>query len=143
MGFRTFLLCLTLTGAVAHATGFGGSSAPSRIPVPAQDFTATVTDLSGEAATLSKVSFNGEVYVYGKKGEADVAVPFERIDKVRISPTDDKRYRSAYITLRDGDTVTVMVDYDAPCYGETSWGRYRIEVEKIRGIQFHHGAATP
>lgn len=140
MNRRTFLTLVSASFAApsAFATGFGGSSAPSRIPVPARVFKAVVQDLSGHEQAVSRVTFNGEVYIYGTLGEAEVSIPFERIKEVRILETDERTKRIAYATLIDDDTIKVVVEDDVPCYGEASFGNYRIEVSKIRRIVFKH-----
>lgn len=128
----------------AWATGFGGTDAPSRIPVPARVFSAQVEDLSGTTVDVTRVSFDGEVYLYGQVGEGTVAIPFENLDEVRIEPLrGDGAHRLAYATLRDGGKVKVQVEHDVPCYGDTSYGHYRIEVDRIRRIVFRHDADAP
>ncbi|MCB9682454.1 MAG: hypothetical protein H6733_13400 [Alphaproteobacteria bacterium] len=133
------LLLVAVGGPItAVATGFGGSDAPSRVPVPARDFAATVEDLSGNVVELRKVSFDGEVFVYGRIGEGHAAVPFERIAEVRVEPTSDKDKRVAFIKLTDGTSVKVMVDDDVPCWGVAPWGNYKIAADDIRRVTFHH-----
>ena len=129
------VLALALPGA-ALAGGFLGSDTPTRIPVPARVFSATVHDVSGAAVEVTKITCGGQIFVAGKVGEADVAVPFENIDRVRIEPTDDDQFRMAYITLRSGKKAKVIVEHDDACHAEAVFGNYRIEAEKIREVIF-------
>lgn len=138
---RRSLLPWLLLAAAAHpvtvlATGIGGDSPPTRIPVPAREFSATVEDLSGVTTTLTKVSLNGEVYLYGTLGEAQVTIPFEKIAEVRIEPTQSPDDRIALAKMRDGSTIKIVVRHDLPCYGDTTWGHFKIEIDKLRKITF-------
>lgn len=134
---RRLLLCVALTVPVAaFATGFGGDDPPTRIPVPAKIHAATVEDISGAAVEVTRISYNGEVNLYGLVGEGQVAIPFERIAEVRIELTDRKDKRIAFTKLRDGTSVKVIVDDDVPCYGEAAFGFYKIEISKVRRIRF-------
>lgn len=124
-------------GGVAFGAGFGGSDAPpARIPVPAREFAATVMDNSGVKMDVTQVSYNGEVFLYGLVGEGQVTVPFESIKSVRFEPSTEANKRIAFIILKDGKDVTIVVDDDVPAYGKTSFGTYSITVDKIKSIDF-------
>lgn len=121
---------------VAWATGFGGDAPPSRIPIPARDFSATVEDHGGTVVEVDRASYNGEVFLYGKIGAAQVTIPFEKIKTITFAPHEDKDTRAATATTLDGQVITVLVDDDLLCYGRTSYGNYSIEVKDLRRIQF-------
>jgi hypothetical protein len=137
---RFVLALLVIVGAsgagVAWATGLGGTDAPTRIPVPAKPFSATVEDRSGTIVTVSSATFDGEVFLFGTLGEAQVTVPFEKIKEIRFEPASDAGSLVAYAVLHAGEPVRVVVDNDVPCYGETAFGFYKIEVKSIRRITF-------
>ena len=138
---RVPLLPLLLIGALAAptvvlATGFGGDSPPTRIPVPARVFSAVVEDLSGTSVEITRVSFNGEVYLYGLVGEGQVSVPFEKISTVRVELMQDEGKRVALATLTTGETVRLVVESDLPWYGDAVFGHYKIDVAKVRKITF-------
>ena len=70
---------LTLTGllalsGIALANGFMGDNPPSRIPIPARDYSARVTDHGGTEIKVDRVSWNGEVFLYGNLGSAQVTL---------------------------------------------------------------------
>lgn len=118
--------------APAAAGLFGGTDAPRRIPVPAREFSAQIEDTSGVRVPLTRVSFDGEVFVFGTLGKAQVTVAFEDIDEVRFQPTDDADWFTGIVKTRAGDEVRVLVEYDRPLFGRTSFGNYRIEVADVR-----------
>lgn len=130
------LVCLSGLPALAVATGFGGDDPPSRIPIPAKDFSATVEDHGGVVVEVDRVTWNGEVFLYGNLGAAQVTVPFGDIRTVEILPSETVGKRSAKITMRSGDVLTIQVNDDTPCYGRTRFGNYAIEAEKIRLVTF-------
>lgn len=118
------------------ANGVMGSDAPSRIPTPAKVFTASFEDVGGTVVDASKVTFNGEVFVYGRYGAGQVTVPFERISEVRIEKARDPLKRTAVITLlAGGEPVRVELDDDTPWYGRTRFGNYKIEVRDVRVVK--------
>lgn len=125
---------LTLAIPVALATGFGGDSPPARIPVPAKVYTATVEDRGGTQLTVSRVSYNGEIFLYGNFGAAQVTVPFDSIREAVFEDGGGDGKRTAVVTANDGQTLKIVVDDDILCYGRTEFGNYQIEVRDLRRI---------
>lgn len=118
------------------ATGFGGSDSPgARIPIPARDFAAVVEDQSGIRIEVTQATYNGEVHLYGFMGEGQVTIPFEKIAEVRFEPSQAEGKLVAFVKLKDGSSVSVLVEDDTPAYGKTSFGTYTITVDKIRRIE--------
>jgi hypothetical protein len=122
--------------ALALATGFGSDNPPSRIPIPAKDFSARVEDHGGTVVSVDRVTWNGEVFLYGTIGAAQVTVPFDRITRVAILPHAEAGKRTAKVTMTDGEIVEIAVNDDTPCYGRTRFGNYAIEAEDIRFVTF-------
>lgn len=125
--------------AMAVATGFGSDNPPSRIPIPAKDFSATVEDHGGVVVKVDRVTWNGEVFLYGTIGAAQVTVPFGTIRRVELLASAVKGKRTAKIEMRDGQRVEIQVNDDTPCYGRTKFGNYSIEAESIRFVTFDGG----
>jgi hypothetical protein len=128
---------------VAGVVGFGAmfaavawSGAPARIPIPAADHTVTIEDAAGVVIEVRRATFDGEVFFYGDLGEAQVTVPFERLRELRVEPSDVVGKVVLFGVLKDGTTVRMLSDDDKPCYGEASFGNYRIEVGKLRRVTF-------
>lgn len=118
------------------ANGVFGGDAPSRIPVPARVFSATFEDVGGTEVKASRVTFNGEVFVYGKLGAGQVTVPFERIREVRIEKATDPLKRTAVITLLDDtEPVKIELDDDTPWYGKARFGNYKLESRDVRVVR--------
>lgn len=126
-----------LAGAQALANGFGSSDAPpSRIPVPAKDVMGTIEDLSGTRIDLTKLTWNGEVFVYGKLGLAQATIPFEKIKVVRIEPSSEVNQRVAFVELKEGGTVALTVEHDLTVYGASAFGNTSITLDKLSRIEF-------
>jgi len=131
------LLVLALAAPVmAVATGFGGTDAPTRIPLPARVFNATVEDVSGTSVDVTRISFNGEVSLYGTVGEGQVAIPFEKIADLRVEPSGEATHRVVLAKMLTGEAIRVVVESDVPCYGDTTYGHYKIDFEKLRKVTF-------
>lgn len=135
---RRLLLAIVLFAVpvAAIANGFGGSDAPTRIPVPARVFEATFRDLAGTEIVANRFTWNGEVYIQGRLGDGWISVPFERVAEATVEPTGTDDEAAVKITLHDGSTTTLVVDDDTPCYGETKAGLYMIEVGNLRSLRF-------
>lgn len=125
---------LALGGVTAWAGGVIGSDAPGRVPVPADEFTATIHDNAGVEITINRVTFNGEVFFYGVLGEAQVTIPFSKVASVRIEPSDSQNQVVLFATLKDGQSARILVDDDQPIYGVAPFGNYSIEVQKVRSL---------
>ena len=138
MRTRPLLLLVPLLAApaLAWATGFGSDAPPSRIPIPARDFSATVEDHGGVSMKVDRVSYNGEVFLYGEIGAAQVTIPFEKLTTVEFLPDPAEDKRKATATMKDGQSISMLVDDDTLCYGKTQFGNYSIEVEDLRRITF-------
>jgi hypothetical protein len=130
------LALLVLLVPVALATGIGGPEAPTRIPIPARDVTATVEDKGGMKVLLTRFSFNGEVFLYGTVGDGQVTVPFEKITGAVVKPSKTPKKMDVVATLKDGSSVTLVADDDLLVYGQTPYGYYQIKTEDLRGIAF-------
>jgi hypothetical protein len=120
---------------LAWASGILGGDTPTRIPVPAAIYRARVTDLSGVQIELRNVTLDGEIYVGGDVGLGKAAIPFEKVDVVRVEPTDDKSKRILWAKLHDGSSVRVVVDSRLALTGEAVFGNYRIEARDLAKVE--------
>lgn len=130
-----WLLLLGLLAASPARAGLFGNDAPGRIPVPAREFHARVEDRAGVVTELDHVTFDGEVYVFGTVGLAQVTVPFETIRRLEIAPGPDDDHVIARVFTKAGETWEVVVDEDRPVYGRAAFGNYRIDVSRIRTFE--------
>ncbi len=118
------------------AGGLTGGDAPSRIPVPARVFTATFEDMGQTTVPASRVTFAGEVFVFGQFGAGQVTVPFEKISEVVVEKAKDDLHRTLVVRLRDGsEPVRIIVDDDAVWWGRTRFGNYKIEVRDLARVR--------
>ncbi len=118
----------------ALATGFGSDNPPARIPVPAKVFQATIEDRGGTQLTVTRASWNGEIFLYGNFGAAQVTIPFDSIRDAVFEDGAAEGKRTAVVTSNDGQTLKIVVDDDILCYGKTEFGNYQIEVRDLRRI---------
>lgn len=135
VGFAAVVVGLLAVGPV-FAGSFGSDAPPARIPIPAHDYAAVVEDQSGTRVDVTQVSYNGEVFIYGNLGQGQITVPFDTIKEVRFEPSTETGKRIAFVTLKDGQSVKLIVEFDVPAYGKTAFGSYSIEVDKISRISF-------
>jgi len=132
----SILLLCAFAATPVLAGGFLGADVPSRIPVPARSFTATFEDVGGTTVQASRVTFDGEVFVHGRLGAAQVTVPFERIAEVRIEKAPEPNRRTAVVYLLDGsEPVRIEVKDDTPWFGRARFGNYKIEGRDLRVVR--------
>jgi hypothetical protein len=126
-------LLLLLSAAPALA-GLFGNDAPARIPVPAREFRLRVEDSGGTVLEVGQGTFDGEVFVYGTVGLAQVTVPFERLARLEVLPGPDEDHALARVSTREGEVVTLTVESDTPVWGRATFGNYRIEIGQVRSL---------
>ena len=126
-------LLTALLAPSAHA-GLFGTDAPSRIPVPAREFRLQIEDQGGVVLDVTRASYDGEVFVYGTIGLAQVTVPFENIASLEVLPGADEDHRVARVTTRGQESISLVVEADTPFWGRTTFGNYKIEVGQVRRL---------
>ena len=109
-------------------------SIPSRIPIPARIWKGEVVDHGGVVVPLERLSFEGEVFLYGKVGAGQVTVPFTLIQSVTFRAGSEKRTRAAHVTTTLGEEVVVTVEEDVRLYGRTRYGTYAIELADVERL---------
>lgn len=129
---RRWFPLVVLCFATPASAGLFGSDAPGRIPVPARIFTVEIEDTGGTSVRIERATFDGEVFVYGMVGLAQVTVPFERITALVIELGPDDDHRTAVIADPNGDIVRVVVEADRPVFGLAAFGNYKIETKDMR-----------
>ena len=115
--------------------GLGGPGLVEKIPVPAKNFNARVIDHQGVQTSLSQVSFEGNVFLVGKRGDAIVTIPFERISQVEIKGPVGNEVVVVAI-LRNQEKVEVKVDRYLKFYGKADFGTFQIETKDLKSISF-------
>jgi hypothetical protein len=132
---KRLLLLIAILIPGPAAAGLFGSDAPGRIPVPARLFAADIEDVDGVTLHVGRLTFDGEVFLFGTVGRAQVTVPFEQVDQVEFRPTNDADFRIAVVRLRSGaPALELRVEADRPLFGLAVFGNYRLAVGDARRI---------
>jgi len=117
--------------------GMGGLGGPGavRVPEPATNYAATVKDQSDMTTRLEKFSFEGQTFLSGKLSDAYVSINFDRIESIGFVLHD--KTLTAEVKLKDGKTISVVLDKGTACYGKLAYGDFKIGVEDIKSITIH------
>jgi len=117
--------------------GMGGLGGPAtvRVPEPATNYAATVKDQSDMTTRLEKFSFEGQTFLSGKLSDAYVSINFDRIESIGFVLHD--KTLTAEVKLKDGKTISVVLDKGTACYGKLAYGDFKIGVEDIKSITIH------
>lgn len=133
------LVLLALIAPVVMGMGGGNSGSEKPIPIPQRNFTVSVTDMRGRKATAERFTWEGKVHFQGQYGSATITVPFQKVQSVKVLPTQENISPAQILTrmtLRGGETLELALDRTSKCYGETPFGNYEIFVKDIGEIQF-------
>ena len=76
--FKRYVFAIVVVGLAVVSAGMGGLGGQdsTKIPEPAQDFSATVVDQRDIASDITRMSVEGQTFLVGKSGEATVSIPF-------------------------------------------------------------------
>jgi len=124
------LICFLTVG-----MGSMGERGVMDIPEPEKNYTATLVDQADVSMDLEKFSFEGQTYFIGKLGRAEILIDFDKIDSVLFILQDD--HVKAKVNLKDGKVLEILVDKGKNCYGISSFGNVRIEVQDIKNVAVH------
>lgn len=127
------LLLAALLGAASLGLGGTGGSTPGKVPTPARNFGAEVTDRAGVVTRATQVSCGGETFVVGKRGESTLTVGFDRVRRVRFGTPGDKTVEVTVETV-GGDTIRLRVDRDLVCAGHTEFGTVQVEAGDLQSL---------
>jgi hypothetical protein len=135
---KKYLAPVAIFSSVLFIMGMGelGGAAPAdKIPAPEKNFNTLVVDRGGIQTALSQFSFDGKVFLRGKRGSATIAIPFERISQVEIQGQEGSEVL-AEVTLLDQKSIEVKVDKRSKFYGKAEFGTFQIEIKDLKSIRF-------
>jgi len=115
--------------------GIGGPTEVGKVPVPDKNFNVRVTDQKGVVTSLSQFSQEGKVFLVGKRGDATVAIPFEKITQIQFEALEGKDIE-AKVSLRGLETGDVKLEKQAKFYGKADFGTFEILAKDIKSISF-------
>jgi hypothetical protein len=139
--FERYVFATVIVGLAFCSLGMGGlgEQDPTKIPEPAQNFSATVVDQRDIASDITLMSLDGQTYLIGKRGGATVSIPFENIKTIEFYMSGNDVY--AAVAMKGQPQVELKMEKDRVLYGKLSYGHFAIKVEYIRKITIH-GATT-
>lgn len=106
-----------------------------RAPRVEKSYAVTVTDLSGNAITGEKFSWEGRIHFAGSLGMASITIPFERLKELSIGEKKEKKV-TAVARMKDGSETKFEIDADSRCFGEASFGSFMYTMDEIKNVSF-------
>jgi len=135
---RKYFAPVVLFSSLLFLMGMGSLGGPAPVektPVPEKNFNARVLDHQGVQTSLSQVSFEGKVFLVGKRGDATVTIPFEKISQVEIKGQEGNEVL-VVVTLQKQERVEVKVEKSSKFYGKADFGTFQIESKDLKSISF-------
>jgi len=116
----------------------GDASSEKTIPLPKKNYSVVITDGQNVKTAASRISWDGKIYIQGRRGDALTTIPFEKLVRVEIQPGKKATLGSVLttITLKSGETIKLQIKSNSKCFGETSYGQFEIYLRDIRIIVF-------
>ncbi|RLC18818.1 MAG: hypothetical protein DRI24_01930 [Deltaproteobacteria bacterium] len=124
-----WICCLTL------GMGSMGDPVSVKAPEPDKNIVATVVDQDDVSLELEKFSCDGNTYVTGKMGKADLSIDFEKIRSILFVEQEGRL--KAMVTLEDHKQIELYLEKDIPCFGTSSFADVRIATGDIKKIVLH------
>lgn len=113
-----------------------GVPSVEKIPTPDKNFHASVTDRQGVQTSLTQFSYDGRVFIEGKRGEGLAAIPFERISQVQFGKPQGNEI-PAEVSLKDGKRFQVRLEKGSKFYGKADFGTFQIDAKDLKSLSFH------
>jgi hypothetical protein len=135
---KRFLALILIFSSLLFLMGMGelGGSVPAnKIPSPEKNFGVRVTDREGTQTSLSQFSQEGKIFITGKRGEAIVTVPFDKISQIQLHDGEGNEIQ-AKLTLRNQESLDIKVDRKAKFYGRADFGTFQIEAKDLKTVMF-------
>ena len=127
-GLFILICCLAL------GMGSMGDQVSVKAPEPDKNFMVTVIDQDDVAMELEKFSCDGQTFITGKMGKADLSIDFEKIGSILF--VDKGGQFTALLSLRDNKQVELVLAKDMPCFGASSFADVRIMAYDIKKVVF-------
>jgi hypothetical protein len=129
---RTIVLLLLVFGFMTLGMGGLGDQTTIETPEPDRNYTALLVDQSDVSMKLEKLSYNGQTFITGEMGRAQLSIDFVKINTIFFYLEDEKI--RAEITLRDGTRTELYLEKDVPWFGSSKFADVRIETKDIKKI---------
>ncbi len=113
----------------------GGTAPLEKIPIPAKDFKVEIVDQQGVKTNLSKFSQEGKVVLAGKRGQAQIAIPFEIISKAEFLKLEGQEV-ILKVSLREFKSYEIKIEKKSKFFGQADFGPLRIDAQDLKAINF-------
>ena len=128
-----YLLLLVVIGFTSLGMGSFGGQDSVETPEPNRIYTVKLIDQSDVSMELEKLTCNGQTYITGEMGRAQLSIDFLKISAIFFYLEDDKVRTE--ITLNDGQKATIYMEKNIPWFGKASFADVRIETKDIKTIE--------
>jgi len=124
---------------IGFSLGSDSGNAVNQIPLPEINYSVILTDRQNVQTTAKRVSWDGKVYLQGKRGNSLTTIPFEKVNQIEVSldKTPEGGSVAAKITLKSGETIDLNIKGNSKFFGETSFGKFEIYLRDIQKILFN------
>jgi hypothetical protein len=136
---RKHVALLGILGSFLWIMGMGNmggeNAVTAKIPAPEKNYNVRVVDRQDIQTPLTRFSQDGKVFITGRRGDATVAIPFDKIAQIQFSGQEGKELQ-AKILLKDQKGIEVTLDKQLKFFGQADFGTFQIEAKGLKSISF-------
>ncbi|MCZ6749299.1 MAG: hypothetical protein O7D96_08400 [SAR324 cluster bacterium] len=130
------VLALAALAVALMGLGGGDQGAEGDIPIPSKSYTVTLTDTQNNTLEGERFTWEGNVHVRAKFGNATITIPFEKLRSMRMNPGATPEVVNVEALLKSGETLALTIEATSKCYAVTKFGNYEIFMGDLASIDF-------
>ena len=133
--FERIAVCLAVVLISFFLFGMGGSlgeKEPTKIPEPEDNFSAMIIDQFDVSSTVSIFSIDGLTFISGKRGKANISIPFKTITSIDFYKKGGDL--SAFVKMKDGAEIELKIDEDNILYGRLPYGILSVDIIDVKRV---------
>ena len=111
----------------------GEPPARKTVPEPKERLDARMVDSEGIQTEITHVSYDGELYLPVRRGQALVTIPFDTIARLEFGARKNTT-RKVTIRFRDGSQEAFRIDDKVLFVGKVPYGTYQIQAKDLEEV---------
>ena len=97
------------------------------------EISGTVTDWKNSATEMSRMRIDGEKFIQGRIGEAQIRIAMGNVAEIAVQEPGIIKCQIS-VTMKNGHSSSVVVSGDSVISGETPLGSFKIPLKKIARV---------
>jgi len=134
MSGARYLVAVVLVCYFTVGMGSMGREDTIRIPDVEENYSVRLIDQSDASVTLEKFSFDGQTFLLGKFGKAQISIGFDKIAAIYFLLQESEV--KANVILKNGEEIEIFIGRKKSFYGKAPFADLRIEAQDVKTVTF-------